>query len=127
MSDYNNSIRIKGQFQRDHSAQSFKITRIPIVKGNIVNVPLDLCEMYRPIEIMLTNINKFDIGTAAVAYYNVCFNKMGFLTHGTAYMHVKQEIRLCPCTLLYTLKEETFAGRNFRGSEKPRNIYISRE
>ena len=26
-----------------------------------------------------------------------------------------------------TLKEETFAGRNFRGSEKPRNIYISRE
>ena len=53
MSDYNNSIRIKGQFQRDHSAQSFKITRIPVVKGNIVNVPLDLCEMYRPIEIML--------------------------------------------------------------------------
>ena len=27
----------------------------------------------------------------------------------------------------YTLKEESFAGRNFRGSRKPRNIYISRE
>ena len=26
-----------------------------------------------------------------------------------------------------TLKEETFAGRNFRGSGKPQNIYISQE
>ena len=34
-----------------------------------------------------------------------------------------------PTTTTYdtTLKEETFAGRNFRGSEKPRNIYISWE
>ena len=30
-------------------------------------------------------------------------------------------------TFPVTLKEETFAGRNFRGSEKPRNNYISRE
>ena len=27
----------------------------------------------------------------------------------------------------FTLKEETFARRNFCGSKKPRNIYISRE
>ena len=33
-------------------------------------------------------------------------------------------LELLPLT---TLKEETFAGRNFRGSEKPQNIYISRE
>ena len=84
MSDYNNSICIKSQFQRDHSAQSFKITQIPVVKGNIVNIPLDLCEMYTPIGIMLTNIIKFYIGTAAVGPYNFCFNEMGFLTHDTA-------------------------------------------
>ena len=84
MSDFNNSIRIENEFQRDHSAQSFKIIRMPMVKGKIFDVPLDLCNIYRPVEVMLANINSFDIGTASVHYYNFCFNEMGFLTHDTA-------------------------------------------
>lgn len=84
MSDYNNSVRIENEFKADHCAQSFKILRMPSLKGNVVTISLDKCKMYRPIEIMLTGINNFDIGTASVAYYNFCFNQMGFLTHDTA-------------------------------------------
>ena len=84
MNDCNNSIRIENEFKMDHSAQSFKIFRTPTIKGNIVCVSLDICEMYRPVEVQLTGINKFEIGTASVAYYNFCFNEMGFMTHDTA-------------------------------------------
>ena len=84
MSDHNNSIRIENEFKMDHCPQSFKIFKSPTIKGHIVSVSLDTCEMYRPVEIMLTGINKFEIGTASVAYYNFCFNEMGFMTHDTA-------------------------------------------
>ena len=83
-SDYNNVIRCTKSFKYNHTAQSFKMIKIPSLQGKIVSVDVDKVIITIPIEVKLSNINKHSIGTASIRYYNFCFNAMGFLTHDTA-------------------------------------------
>ena len=80
----NNFVHIKGTFQGKHGKQSFKITKMPVLQGQILSVLPEKVRSFRPVKIRLDNIDISNIGMASITYYNFCFNDMGFLTHDTA-------------------------------------------
>ena len=83
-------------------------------------VPFDLQFSFYQEMVLLSTQN--DIGISAISNFKKFYAYLyGHFLNQNCQSHKKAPLDLT------ILKEETFAGRNFRGSGKPPNIYISRK